>query len=139
MSRSDWLTPQEVGNLIGGFSAQFVRNEIRSGELAALYVRSRNGKMGYYRIRLVDAQAYEAHLVSRSLAPTKPASVTGPTLTPQPCGYVAVYENGLISVPLLCSLSSGHCGEHEFWQVKGRAPNDRAAITQTTQTTKTSR
>jgi len=53
---SDWLTPQEVGNLVGGFSAQFIRNEIKAGELQARYVRSRSGKMGYYRVRLADAR-----------------------------------------------------------------------------------
>jgi len=80
---SDWLTPQEVGNLVGGFSAQFIRNEIRAGELQARYVRSRSGKMGYYRVRLADARVYEAHLIERSMAPTSPAAVTGPTLITQ--------------------------------------------------------
>lgn len=83
MKARDWLTPQEVGNLVGGFSAQFIRAEIRAGELPALHVKSRSGKMAYYRIRLADAVAYEAHIVERSLAPTSPASVSGPTLVTQ--------------------------------------------------------
>jgi hypothetical protein len=80
---SSWLTPQQVGDLVGGFSANFIRGEIRAGELPALYVRSRLGKMGYYRVRRADAVAYEAHLLERSLAPTTPGEVTGPTLLTQ--------------------------------------------------------
>lgn len=53
-----WLTPQEVGNMAGGFSAQFIRLEIRAGALQATLVRSQRGKLGRYRIRLADAQAY---------------------------------------------------------------------------------
>jgi hypothetical protein len=74
------MTPQEVGNLVGGFSGQFIREEIRAGQLPARYIRSRTGRMGYYRIRVADALAYEASLLERSLAPTTPARVTGPTL-----------------------------------------------------------
>ena len=77
-----WLSPQDVGDLVGGFSAQFIRNEIRAGALPARYIRSRGGKMGYYRILLADARSYEARLIERALAPTSPGGVTGPTLVP---------------------------------------------------------
>ena len=77
-----WLSPHDVGDLVGGFSAQFIRNEIRAGALPARYIRSRGGKMGYYRILLADARTYEAQLLDRALAPTTPGGVTGPTLVP---------------------------------------------------------
>ena len=78
-----WLTPQGVGDLVGGFSAQFIRTEIRAGELPARFIRSRSGRRCYYRIRRDDAVAYEARLVGRTLAPTSPARVTGPRLVTQ--------------------------------------------------------
>ena len=65
-----WLTPQEVGNMVGGFSAQFIRNEIRAGELEAAQIRSRKGKMAYYRIKLVDAEAYQERLFNRTSTQT---------------------------------------------------------------------
>jgi hypothetical protein len=56
-----WLTPQEVGNM-AGFSAQFIRDEIRGGELKATLCMSRRGKLGRWRIRLDDARAYVVRL-----------------------------------------------------------------------------
>jgi hypothetical protein len=69
--RPDWFTPQEVGNMVGGFSAQFIRDEIRAGELEATSVRSRAGKMVYYRIRRADAEAYMHRLSNRSTQTTQ--------------------------------------------------------------------
>lgn len=57
-----WLTPQEVGNMAGGFSAQFIRQEIKGGELEATLCMSRRGKLGRWRIRLDDAKRYVSRL-----------------------------------------------------------------------------
>lgn len=57
-----WLTPQEVGNMVGGFTATFIRGEIKAGVLKATLVMSRAGKLGRWRIRLDDARAYAARL-----------------------------------------------------------------------------
>jgi hypothetical protein len=61
-SADRWLTPQEVGNLAGGFSAQFIRLEIKAKELPAVLVMSRRGKLGRYRIKAEDARAYVTRL-----------------------------------------------------------------------------
>lgn len=61
-SQERWLTPQEVGNLAGGFSATFIRLEIKAGALPATLVTSRRGKLGRWRIKAVDAKAYVAEL-----------------------------------------------------------------------------
>jgi len=58
MSDREWLTPQEVGNLAGGFTAQFIRTEIRAGELSAEWCKSQRGKLGRWRIRRTVADAY---------------------------------------------------------------------------------
>jgi hypothetical protein len=60
-----WLTPQEVGNLAGGFTAQFIRMEIKAGIIPAKLVISKRGRLGRYRIKLVDAQAYVNQLDRR--------------------------------------------------------------------------
>lgn len=52
-----WLTPQEVGLMVG-FSAQFIRGEIKLKVLPAQWVPSRAGKLGRYRIHRDDAIAY---------------------------------------------------------------------------------
>ena len=78
-----WLSPQEVADLVGGFSAQFIRSEIKAGLLPARYVRSRGRKRGTYRIRRADALTYEAQVIAPLMAPTTPARVTGPTLVPR--------------------------------------------------------
>jgi hypothetical protein len=57
-----WLTPQEVGNLAGGFSAQFIRLEIKAGIIPAVLVVSKRGRLGRYRIKAEDARAYVAQL-----------------------------------------------------------------------------
>jgi hypothetical protein len=44
-----WLTPQEVGNMAGGFTAQFIRMEIKAG-----------------LIKVTDAQAYVAQIHGRA-------------------------------------------------------------------------
>ena len=56
-----WLTPQEVGNMVG-FSAAFVRGEIQAKVLPAQLVMSRAGKLGRWRIHRDDAQAYAVKL-----------------------------------------------------------------------------
>ncbi len=57
-----WMTPQDVGNLAGGFTAQFIRMEIRAGEIPAILVMSKRGKLGRYRIKADDARAYVSRL-----------------------------------------------------------------------------
>lgn len=61
-----WLTPQEVGHLAGGFSAAFIRLEIKAGMLKATYALSRRGRLGRYRIRQDDADAYCQRLSQRA-------------------------------------------------------------------------
>lgn len=56
-----WLTPQEVGNMTG-FSAQFIRGEIKAGALHAQLVLSQRGRLGRYRIHRDDAIAYAVRL-----------------------------------------------------------------------------
>jgi hypothetical protein len=67
----DWLTPQEVGNMAGGFSAKFIRDEIRAKELPATLCMSRRGKLGRYRIKLEDAQAYVVRFQTVLSAPSE--------------------------------------------------------------------
>jgi hypothetical protein len=69
MSRKDerkehWLTPSEVGELAGGLTGQFIREEIECGNLEAIYIQSRGDKRqrGRYRIRRSAADAYAAKL-----------------------------------------------------------------------------
>lgn len=69
-----WLTPQDVGNMAGGFTAQFIRMEIKAGEIPAKLVISRRGKLGRYRIRLEDAKAYITRL-HNSTTQTTPTGV----------------------------------------------------------------
>jgi hypothetical protein len=59
-----WLTPQEVGNMAGGFTAQFIRMEIKAGLIPAKLVISKRGRLGRYRIKITDAQAYVSKLHS---------------------------------------------------------------------------
>jgi hypothetical protein len=59
---AEWYTPQEVGQLCGGVSAEFIRREIRAGQLKAVYCVSRGGKIGRFRIAREDAVAYRARL-----------------------------------------------------------------------------
>lgn len=61
----DWLTPHDVGELIG-FSAQFIRTEIKAGELNAEQIFSRGGKMGYWRIHRAEAAAYIERIKRRT-------------------------------------------------------------------------
>ena len=69
-----WLTPQEVGKMAGGFTAQFIRMEIKAGEIPATLVISRRGKLGRYRIRIEDAKVYIARL-HNSTSQTTPTVV----------------------------------------------------------------
>jgi len=57
----EWLTPQDVGVLIG-FSANFIRGEIKARELPAQWIPSRSGKLGRWRIHREDAVAYAVKL-----------------------------------------------------------------------------
>ena len=70
----EWLTPQEVGNMAGGFTAEFVRREIKAGELAAEWCLSQRGKLGRWRIRRSVADAYVSRLHGLS-SPTTPTSL----------------------------------------------------------------
>ena len=66
MSRDpDWFTPQELGTLAGGFTAQFIRDEIRAGEIEAEYCCSTRRQLGRYRIRRKDGLAYIRKLRER--------------------------------------------------------------------------
>lgn len=56
-----WLTPQEVGNLTG-FSASFIRTEIKAKALPAQFVLSRSRKAGRWRVHRDDAVAYAIQL-----------------------------------------------------------------------------
>jgi hypothetical protein len=56
-----WLTPQEVG-LMTGFSATFIRTEIKLKALPAQWVISRSQKTGRWRIHRDDAVAYAIKL-----------------------------------------------------------------------------
>ena len=56
-----WLTPQEVGLMIG-FSAAFVRREIHAKQVPAQWVNARATKQGRWRIHRDDAVAYAMKL-----------------------------------------------------------------------------
>ena len=56
-----FYTPQEVGNMTG-FSAQFIRNEIRAGQLEAVYVKPPGRKVGRWMITVSVAVAYAGRL-----------------------------------------------------------------------------
>jgi hypothetical protein len=58
---NDWMTPQEVGNLTG-FSAGFIRSEIRASQLRAQWVQSQRSQAGRWRIHRDDAKAYAIRL-----------------------------------------------------------------------------
>jgi hypothetical protein len=58
---SMWLTPQEVGVMVG-FSAQFIRMEIKANALPAQLIVSQRGRLGRYRIHQDDAIAYAIRL-----------------------------------------------------------------------------
>jgi hypothetical protein len=60
-AKSPWLTPQEVGVMVG-FSAQFIRMEIKAHALPAQFVVSQRGRLGRYRIHQDDAIAYAIRL-----------------------------------------------------------------------------
>ena len=56
-----FYSPQEVGNLTG-FSATFIVNEIRAGELRAVFVQRPGRQRGRWRIAVHDAHAYAIRL-----------------------------------------------------------------------------
>lgn len=56
-----FYTPQEVGNLTG-FSASFIRGEIKAGELEAVYVKPAGRKLGRWMITVTAALAYARKL-----------------------------------------------------------------------------
>lgn len=68
-----WLTPQEVGN-ITGFSAGFIRTEIKAKVLPAQYVPSRSQRAGRWRIHRDDAIAYAVRLGLWRTAQATPTS-----------------------------------------------------------------
>ena len=57
-----WYTPQEVGQMAGGFSAKFIRDEIEAGLLRAEYCLSQRSRFGRWKIRQEDAIEYVARL-----------------------------------------------------------------------------
>ena len=70
---------EDAAHLLGGASGQHVRNLIQAGALPARDIRSPGASRPTYRIRRVDALAYEAQQLEHALAPTTyPAS--GPRL-----------------------------------------------------------
>jgi hypothetical protein len=71
-----WLTPQEVGNMAGGFTAQFIRQEIKGGELPATLCMSQRGKLGRWRIKWADAAAYVARFQRAQTQTTQPSIQT---------------------------------------------------------------
>lgn len=56
-----FYTPQEVGNLTG-FSASFIRGEIKAGEIEAVYVKPAGRKLGRWLITVTAAVAYAKRL-----------------------------------------------------------------------------
>jgi hypothetical protein len=56
-----WLSPQDVGVMVG-FSANFIRLEIKAQALPAQFVPSRSRKTGRWRIHRDDAKAYAVKL-----------------------------------------------------------------------------
>jgi hypothetical protein len=56
-----FYTPQEVGNLTG-FSASFIRGEIKAGQLEATFVKPPGRKVGRWLIAVAVARAYAARL-----------------------------------------------------------------------------
>ena len=59
--RRQFYSPQEVGDLTG-FSATFIRAEIKAGELKGVFVRSARSSTGRWRIRVADAEAYASRI-----------------------------------------------------------------------------
>lgn len=60
-----WLTPQEVGNMCG-FSDDFIRLEIHTGNLKARYIVPASRKRGRYLIAYKDALKYYQRLHNTS-------------------------------------------------------------------------
>ena len=61
MSTPRFYSPQEVGHLTG-FSASFIRKEIKAGELEAVYVKPRGRTRGRWLITVTVALAYAKRL-----------------------------------------------------------------------------
>lgn len=75
-----WYTPQEVGNMAGGMSSKFIRDEIAAGALKAEYCLSQRSRFGRWKIRHEDAAEYIARLhAKKPTQPAKPAQPTKPT------------------------------------------------------------
>jgi len=73
---SDWLSPQDVGDLAGGFSAAFIRTEIHAGQIKATYFLSRRGRLGRWRIQRDDAIAYVRRITASQTAITDSSEIT---------------------------------------------------------------
>jgi hypothetical protein len=61
MKRSDFYTPRQVA-LLAGYSAKFIREEIRAGELKAEKWQSGRSAIGRWRVKVEDAKAYIARM-----------------------------------------------------------------------------
>lgn len=61
-----WLSPKQVGELAGGLSAQFIREEIDAGQLEAIVVKPDGVRRlrGRYRVRRDIAAEYASRLRS---------------------------------------------------------------------------
>lgn len=65
MRRSEWLSPGQLAHRTG-YSAKFIRAEIAGGELKAEKWQSGRSKIGRWRIRMEDAEAYIERMAERS-------------------------------------------------------------------------
>lgn len=63
-----WLSPKDVGDLAGGVSAQYVREEIMAGKLRAMIIPSKGEQRERcrYRVHRHDARAFADRLEKRS-------------------------------------------------------------------------
>jgi hypothetical protein len=61
MRRVDWFSPGQLARLTG-YSPKFIRAEIAGGEIKAEKWQSGRSKIGRWRIRVEDAEAYIARM-----------------------------------------------------------------------------
>lgn len=80
-----WLSPKEVGEIAGGFSAKVIRAEIVAGELPAIWIQShgRQKKLGRYRVKREDAIAYAERMRAKR---DVPRDTRGPEAPLDPIG-----------------------------------------------------
>lgn len=73
-----WLSPKDVGDLAGGVSPQYVREEIAAGRLKATVIPSRGKKRKRcrYRVHRDEARAFAARLGECSTGNSQATEVT---------------------------------------------------------------